>query len=354
MADDQTTDQKTEEPTLRRLEKALEEGQIAFSAELISGLMLLAGVAFFWLMGRWFFDSLMTVIRERITFIEKVIAYPETLLLAIRRDLTQAGVMCAAVVVPLIVLVLVSGFLQTRFNLTTKPLVLKWGRLSPIGGIKRIFSTRSVNRGAIAIAKASSIGIAAWFLTRARLGEIASSGQSSLEHAITVGAELMLAIGFLSAVLMVFAGAIDYAFQYWKQNQELRMTLQEVRDENKDSEGDPMIKARMRRIAAEISKKRTIDQIPRATVLVTNPTHFAVALRYSPDESEAPVVIAKGADFMAKAMIAAARKHGVAVVERKPVARYLYANAKEGQEIPFEMFQAVAEILNFIKGLEAA
>jgi flagellar biosynthetic protein FlhB len=129
------------------------------------------------------------------------------------------------------------------------------------------------------------------------------------------------------------------------------MTMQEVRDEHKDIEGDPQIKARIRRIANEISKKRMMQAIPKATVVVTNPTHFAVALRYDPEESPAPVVIAKGADFLAEQIIKVAKLNGVAVVERKPVARFLYFNVNVGKTIPAEMFQAVAEIINFIRQL---
>ena len=351
MADETPADQKTEAPTARRVERALEEGQVAFSSELLSGLLLLTGMFFLLLMGKWFFDALRTVIRERITFTEGVIAYPETLLLAVRRDLMQAGAICAALMIPLISVLLMAGFLQTRFNISFKPLVWNWGRLRLSNGMKRIFSTRSLNRGGIALAKAGAIGVAIYFITRARLGEIAAAGQTTLIHAVEVGGQLILAIGFLAAALMVVVGMIDYAFQYWKQQQDLRMSLQEVRDENKELEGDPLVKARIRRVANEMSRRRTLSKVPEATVVVTNPTHFAVALKYDPDVSDAPLVIAKGADHLAQQIIKVAKEHGVAVVERKPVARYLYANVKEGQPIPFEMFQAVAEILNFIRTL---
>lgn len=351
MANDQASD-KTEDPTARKLEKALEEGQIAFSSELLGGLMLLTGMLFFLIMGKWFFDSLRGLLRERITLVEPMIANPESLLLAIRRDITQAGMICASMILPITAVVLFASFMQTRFNLTTKPLALNWGRMQPASGIKRMFSTRSVNRGGVAIAKASAIVAAVYFLTLSRFGEIASAGQSTLHHALSVGGSLILAIGLLSAGLMVIVGIIDYAFQWWKQREELRMTLQEVRDENKESEGDPLLKARMRRVAGEMSKKRMMSDVPRASVVVTNPTHFAVALRYDPSESAAPIVLAKGADFLAKQIIKVAQENGVAIVERKPVARFLYAKAEIGEEIPYEIFQAVAEILNFIKRLE--
>ncbi len=352
MSDDQTADQKTEEPTARKLEKAFEEGQIAFSSELLSGLVLLTGTFFFLIMGKWFFDSLRSIIRERITYVEPMIQHPESLLIAIRRDFMQAGTLCLALVLPVAMVVLLAAFLQTRFNLTMKPLALNWNRMQPINGIKQMFSTRALNRGGIAVAKAASIVTAVYFLTRNKLGEIAATGHSTLDHAIDVGGELVLAIGFLSAGLMVVVGIVDYAFQWWKQQQDLRMTLQEVRDENKESDGDPQIKARIRRVANEMSKKRMMKDVPRATVVITNPTHYAVALRYDPSVSAAPIVVAKGADFLAQQIIKIAQEHGVAIVERKPVARFLYAKVKIGQQIPFEIFQAVAEILNFIKRLE--
>jgi flagellar biosynthetic protein FlhB len=351
MAADQTGD-KTEDPTARKLEKALEEGQIAFSSELLGGLMLLAGMFFFLIMGRWFFEALRGLIRERITLVEPMIANPDTLLLAIRRDVTQAGLICASMILPITVVILFASFLQTRFNLTTKPLALNWGRLQPASGIKRMFSSRSVNRGGVAIAKASAIVIAVYFVTLSKFGDIASAGQSTLNHALSVGGSLILAIGFLSAGLMVIVGIVDYAYQWWKQREDLRMTLQEVRDEHKESEGDPQLKARVRRLAGEMSKKRMMSDVPNSSVVITNPTHFAVALRYDPGEAAAPVVLAKGADFLAKQIIKVAKEHGVPVVERKPVARFLFAKAEIGEEIPYEIFQAVAEILNFIKRLE--
>ena len=351
MSDDKTQDQKTEEPTPRRLEKALEEGQIAFSTELLGGLAILVGMFFFLLAGKWFFDLLNGILRERLTFVEPMISYPETILLALRRDITQAGWACFGLIIPIMAITLVAGFLQTKFNLTTKPLALNWTKLQPDKGLKRIFSTRALNRGAVAMAKAAAITVAVCWLTRARFESIAAAGSSTFAHTIDEGAQLVLAVGFLSAVLMVIVGVADYAFQWWKQRQELKMSLQEVRDEHKESEGDPQIKARIRRLQTELRKKRMLGDVSRATVVVTNPTHFAVALRYDTSESDAPVVIAKGADYLAFKIIEIAKENGIAVVERKPVARFLYANVEIGHPIPFELFQAVAEILNFIKHL---
>jgi flagellar biosynthetic protein FlhB len=223
--------------------------------------------------------------------------------------------------------------------------------MDPMEGWKKLFSVRAVNRGGIALAKSTCIILVSYWLTVNKLGEISATGQSTLEYAIDLGTQLVLYVGLLAAILMTVVGAIDYGFQWWKQRQDLRMTMQEVRQEHKESEGDPQIKARIRRIASQMSKKRMMQEVPKATVVITNPTHFAVALRYDEAESLAPIVVAKGADFLAQQIIKVAKENGVAVVERKPVARFLYFNVKLGKPIPAEMFQAVAEIISFIQQL---
>jgi flagellar biosynthetic protein FlhB len=351
MSENNTSDQKTEEATPRRLERAFEEGQIAFSSELVSGLMLIVGVLFFLTMGGWFVGMMKDILRERITSFEPMVRHPESILLSIKQHVIQAGVACLALILPVTAVILGGALLQTQFNISSKSLAWNWSRMDPFQGIKRIFSLRSINRGGIAVAKAACIILASYWMTVGRMGEITAAGQSSLENAIDLGTTLVLYVGLLTAVLMTIVGAFDYGFQWWKHRQDLRMTMQEVRDEHKDIEGDPQIKARIRRIANEISKKRMMQAIPKATVVVTNPTHFAVALRYDPEESPAPVVIAKGADFLAEQIIKVAKLNGVAVVERKPVARFLYFNVNVGKTIPAEMFQAVAEIINFIRQL---
>jgi flagellar biosynthetic protein FlhB len=196
--------------------------------------------------------------------------------------------------------------------------------------------------------------LAAYLITISRLKAITLSGMTTYGELIGLGAELLLWIGFATAVLMVVIGALDLAFQIWKQKQDLMMTKQEIKDEHKDTEGDPMIRARVRKLQSELARKKVAQEVPKATVVITNPTHYAVALKFVTGENSAPVVIAKGTDHLAKQIIRIAKEHGIAVIERKPVARFLYANVKVGREIPVELYQAVAEILNFIKRAERA
>ncbi len=348
------SEQPTEEPTARRWEKAFEEGQLAFSSELIGGLIVLAAMFFFWFGSKWFFDALLNSLRQRLTFFEPMISHPNSLVLAIRQNVEQVGLVCLGFMLPLVVVTLLGGVLQTRFNLSSKPLNLDWKKISPQSGFKRIFSTRSLNRGLISIAKATAVILAGYFIAVARWRQISHSGMGTFGQLIQVGAELLMLIGFATAVLLVVIGALDLAFQIWKQKKDLMMTKQEVREENKDSEGDPQIRARIRKLQSELARKKVVQEVPKATVVITNPTHYAVALRFEPGESGAPVVIAKGSDHLAKQIIRVAKEHGIAVVERKPVARFLYAHVKVGREIPVELYRVVAEILNFIKRAEQA
>lgn len=347
-------DQPTEEPTARKWEKAFEDGQLAFSTELVGGLIILMAMLFFLGLGKWFFDAILNSIRERLTFFEPMISHPDSLVLAIRRNVQQVGWVCMGLMLPLAAITILSGVLQTRFNLTTKPLALNWGKISPQSGFKRIFSTRSLNRGLMSIAKSAAIVAAAYYLTVARMEEVTFSGNCTFGEMLMIGADLLLAIGLATAILLVVIGVVDLGFQIWKQKQDLMMTKQEVRDEHKDTDGDPQIRARIRKLRSELASKNIIQEVPKATVVITNPTHFAVALRFKPGESNAPVVIAKGADHLAKQIIRVAKENGVAVIERKPIARFLYAHVKVGREIPTELYQAVAEILNFIRRAERA
>ncbi len=344
-----TADQKTEEPTARRLEKALEEGQIAFSSELMGGIVMLAGVFFFLIFGKWFFDTILATIRQRLTQFSPMIEEQNTLLSALKQSLLEVALAGGAMMMFVVVFAAFAGTFQTRFNLTFKPLNLDWKKINPASGVKRIFSSRSVTRGLVAIAKSTAIIITTWYLVRAKLTPISRSGALGFEEIIGLGCQLILATGLATAVLMVVIGFVDYIFQRWKQHQELKMSQQEIRDENKDLEGDPLIKARIRRLQNERVRSRMLEAVPQATVVVTNPTHYAVALRYERSENEAPVVVAKGKDALALKIIEVAKQNGVAVVQRKPLARFMYANVEIGQPIPFELYQAIAEILNFIR-----
>ena len=249
---------------------------------------------------------------------------------------------------PLMAMIIVVGALQTRFNISMKPLNVKWNKLSPQSGLKRIFSTRSVNRGVVAILKTIAIIIAGYWITMAHFEQISTSGFSNYPHMLAIGSSIILQVGLVTALLMVVVGIGDLGFQIWKQNKDLMMTKQEIRDEQKDIEGSPELKARIRKIQNEMSQKRMAREVPEATVVITNPTHFAVALKYEAGEAGAPTVVAMGKGKMAEQIIERATDAKVRVLRIPLLARALYFTSDLGAEIAEGLYNAVAIILAYV------
>jgi flagellar biosynthetic protein FlhB len=245
-----------------------------------------------------------------------------------------------------------AGLLQTNFNVSFKPMELDLKKMSVVSGFGRIFSMKSVVRGAQAIANATIIICIIYFVARSKIEEISLAGFGTFRDLMFAMCGILLYASIAIAAMMLFLGILDLAYQKYKHLQELQMSMQDIKDEHKESDGDPLIKARIRRLQMEMGQKRMMADVPKASVVITNPTHFAVAIQYDRETMAAPVVLAKGADHLAHKIIEVAKENGVEV-QRKPVARFLYANVEIGDVIPAELFAAVAEILNFVNRLRS-
>jgi flagellar biosynthetic protein FlhB len=243
---------------------------------------------------------------------------------------------------------LLSGGLQSGFQFTPKVLGFKPDKLDPIAGFGRVFSKTSLVHGAVDFLKLLAIGGAMWLAARTLLHdplfqspvETAYLGQFIHRSALSLFARLLFALGVIAA--------ISYGYEKFKTSRDLMMTRQEVKDERKQAEGDAFVKSAMRRMARRLMQKQMLAAVPTADVVVTNPTHYAVALKYERGVDSAPVVLAKGDNRLALRIKAIAAEHGVPTVENRPVARFLFAAGKVGEPIPSELFQAVAEILAFV------
>ncbi|MCD0459810.1 flagellar biosynthesis protein FlhB [Roseiconus lacunae] len=350
----QDKDQRTEDATPQRLRKAREEGQIGFSSEFVSAVMLAICTGFFWFGGTWFVGTICESISRRLTSFDLVLLDPRQIVRVVIDETFQVGAAVLMLIIPVGVVAAVTGLLQTSFNLSTKPLELKVDKMSVVQGFKKIFSIRSVVRGALAIAKSTVIICIAVFVGWGRIGDIASSGLSTSAEMLGYLGSLLIHTSLAIAATITVISLADLGFQKWKHLQDMKMSRQDLKDEQKQTEGDPMVRARLKQLQAEMSRKRMLSDVPKASVVITNPTHFAVALQYDRMSMDAPIVVAKGADHLAKKIIKIAKENGVAVVERKPVARFLYKNVDIGKAIPFELYQAVAEILNFVQRMRSA
>ena len=353
MAEDQTDDsQKTEDPTHRRLEQAREKGQVARSQEINHWFMILAITIVIGVFGGSVLDGVARSVR-------RFVAEPE----AIRIDSGQLRAVLAevgwqlglAMLVPVLVIVLaalMAGFIQNGLVISTEPIMPKLEKLSPRKGFKRLFSTRSLVDFVKGTAKISIVALVVVVLVwpdRSLLGDILDFGAVDflrLLKAIT----MRVLIGVLS--VMTIIAAVDFLYQKQQHFKQLRMSRQELKEEFKQSEGDPAIKSRLRQIRMERARKRMMAAVPEADVVITNPTHYAVALKYEPERMSAPVLVAKGADLIALRIREVAKEHDVAIVENPPLSRALYDGVELDQEIPAEHYKAVAEVIGYVMRLK--
>jgi len=346
MADD--LGDKTEQPTERKRTETREKGNVARSQDLNTAGLLLAGAAAMQFLGPGVVDTLQGILRQFLT----TDAY---------RDLDAASVTKIAWdvmgtllsgVLPFMAAMaaaaLALNLVQVGFFATTEPLVPKFARLNPLEGVKRIFSIAGLVKLGVSIGKIAVVAtIAAWF-TWAQLGHLLETVQ--YETGVFFGdiGMSMIALAFQLAAALVILAMLDYGFQLWKFNKDIMMTKQEVRDEMKNMEGDPLIRQRRREAHRKLATAQELRQVQDADVVITNPTELAVAIKYDADTMPAPIVVAKGADQMAARIRKIAAEHGVPIVEKKPLAQALYKTIKPGQPIPVELYEAVAEILAYV------
>ena len=339
-------DNKSEAPTQRRRDEARREGNVVNSPDLASALAILAGGTALAMTGYQLGRGLLTHLHDGLGGIGIDRWTSEHSLLSGRWLLAGVFSLSGVVVLAVMATGILSGLLQSGWNFSPQALKWDWNRLSLMQGFSRIASKEAVMRGVWAVLKLSLIftvaGIAAMQFIDSRehsrpislLGEVTPAWQQGQTIILTVGGALLA------------LGAGDYLFRWFQHEQKLRMSREELKQEHKDDQGDPQLKAQIKRRQKEVAKQRSLADVPTSTVVLTNPTHFAIALRYSPEEKGgAPRVVSKGADGFARRITQVARKHGVPVLERKPLARALFRSVEIGQEIPWEFYQAVAEIL---------
>lgn len=347
MADDQGLD-RSELPTQRRRDEARAMGQFAYSHELINGLLLLGGsIGLSWI-GATLAQGLNNDFHSQFARLAKDITVDgvySQLTMIFGQGFQLTGWFLAS----LFVIGLAANLAQAGFHINSDSLGPKWERINPAENWNRIFSWEGAMRGGISLAKVAILAVVAWWVLNGRGPQISSLAEGLLGRSVAsawgLSIEMLIDI---SAVLLVMGGA-DYGLQWYRHEMRLRMTREELKQERKDEDGDPHVIAKRRQRAREIAtQRRMLLDVPKAAVVITNPTHLAIALRYERGVDPAPVVIAKGRDQFAFQIAAKARRHGIPVIERKPVAQALFKTVKVGQEIPQALFVAVSEVLAYI------
>ncbi len=350
--------EKTEPATEKKLSDARKEGQVAKSREIANGfgIMALFLILRFWVptMGRQFlsiFQVFYGRIAEQVVFWQGYMPQNDTRLI-FRRMLLQSVIIMGPILLIGLLIAFLSDVAQVGWKPTMKPMQPKLSKFNPLSGLKKIISVNSLVELVKAIAKIGLIAYMCYNYLKDKWGLLFVLYDMTLPEALNLLLRTVTDLGIrIAAVYMVIAFA-DFAYQKWKFAKDMRMTKQEIKDEYKQSEGDPQIKGRIRQKMREASQRRMMQDLPKADVVITNPTHYAVAIRYDPEVAEAPTVLAKGADHLAQRIKEIARENKVEIVENKPLARMLYANVEVGEAVPPELYQAVAEVLAFVYHLQ--
>lgn len=338
--------ERTESATPRRLEKAREEGQIARSQELSTFVVLFAGAGGVWFMGASLMERLSSVMKRALQFGSGQNADPQFMVLRLNELMGDALLGMLPLLLLLSVVALAAPLLLNGWIFT--PPKFDFQRLNPASGLGRIFSLSGLAELAKATAKALVIGgIAAWVMWHNREALLSLVGYSVADGS-AVMADLLGSSALTVVCGMLVIAAIDVPYQLWNYHSKLRMTREEVRQEAKETDGDPQVKARIRNVQREAARRRMMAEVPKADVIVTNPIHYAVALRYHGDSMRAPKVVAKGAHLLAQRIRELGEEHHVPVLEAPPLARALYHHTELGDEIPETLYTTVAELLAYV------
>ncbi|EKY3089104.1 flagellar biosynthesis protein FlhB [Cronobacter dublinensis] len=346
MSDD--SDDKTEAPTPHRLEKAREEGQIPRSRELTSMLMLLVGVAVLWVGGSLLARQLAAMLAHGLHFDHSIINDPKLVVGQISFLIKQSLMALVPLIMGLVIVAMFAPMLLGGLLFNTKAVAFKFNKLNPLPGIKRIFSSQSLAELLKAIMKSALVGVVAgcflWYNWPDMMRLISESPVAAMRDAMNLVA-LCCVLIVMGMVPMV---GFDVFWQIISHTKKLRMSRQDIRDEFKNQEGDPHVKGRIRQQQREAARRRMMADVPKADVIVNNPTHYSVALQYDENKMNAPKVVAKGAGLVALRIREIGNEHRIPMLEAPPLARALYRHAEIGQQIPGQLYAAVAEVLAWV------
>ncbi len=351
MAENDKDQERTEQATPKRKEEARRKGQTAKSREIPSVAVLGISLILLYFYGSGMTEQLMDLMVSAFRLSGDTLVDRGNFI----RILTDFAFRSFSIMFLFFVSVLAAGILanvvQVGFMITTEAVAPKFSKLDPIKGLGRLFSLQALVEFLKSLLKLGIVGTAAWLMVHRELGGIFPLVRQSTGQILVYIAGVSFRIMLVTTLVLVLLALLDYMYQRWEYEKSLRMTRQEVKEEFKQTEGDPLIKSRIRRLQREIARRRMMAAVPKADVIITNPDHLAVAIRYDP-RGFAPVVIAKGAGFIAEKIKDLGRRHGIPLVENKPVAQLLYKTVNVNQYIPENLYRAVAEILAYVYSLK--
>lgn len=345
-------EERTEPATQRRRDEARERGHVARSMDLNAAIVLLSALLALNFFGRSWIDGILGELQQALENFGSVDVDRDDVGALLMRSASAMGL----AMLPFLAMVVIGGlagnFLQIGFLFTGHPLIPTLEKMDPIAGLQRIFSRRSAVRLVVDVLKTAAIGVVVFWTIWGERHALAALMERELGSIVRYLVEMMFLVSMRAILVLLLLAFLDYAYQRFQYEQDIRMSRQEVREELKRYEGDPKIRERRRAIQRQIAMQRMMARVPKATVVITNPTELAIALEYDKEKMDAPTVTAKGAGLLAQRIREVATENSVPVIQRPEVARVLYKTVDVGQQIPAELYQAVAEILAYVYRLK--
>ena len=343
--------EKTEEPTSRKLEKAREEGQVARSTELPAASVTIAALGMLYLTGDTLIHKMAEAFVSGFNFDRKLVHSPNLLPAIFGHEVLESFILIAPLLLLTITIAIASSGATGGFLFSTKAIAPKGSKLNPLNGLKRMFGTKALVELGKALLKFTLVtGMVTWVLYD-NVSTLNNIGKMAFEPAMAVAGQLLAKSALIMACALILIAAIDVPFQRWEFMKSMRMSIQDIKDEMKDMEGRPEVKAQIRRRQREMANRRMIDNVKDADVVITNPEHFAVALSYDPNGDTAPILLAKGTDEVAARIRAEAEKHGIEIFRAPPLARALYFTTDLDQPVPEDLYYAVAQVIAYVFNL---
>jgi flagellar biosynthetic protein FlhB len=344
--------EKTESATPRRRQKAREEGQVAKSNEIASVLVLLVGISVLFMFSAYFYPKLERVIQGIAQFQEIPAVDKPFCIYLLKRSVTYFLVFVLPVMGAVFIAAFIANYAQVGFHISGKAITPKLSKFDIVKGFGRLFSLRSLVDLAKTIIKLAVIGSVAYIAVKGEVADILKLYNEDVAYIFLFILKGFLKIFIWVLIVMIVVAVADYSYQKWQLEKDMRMTKQEVKEEHKDTEGDPLVKSRIRSLQQQAARKRMMSSVPDADVVVTNPTHLAVAIQYDPLKMNAPKVVAKGAGLVARRIREIAKEHHVPVVENKELARNLYKAIDVGETVGSEFYKGIAELLAYVYKLK--
>ncbi len=340
--------EKTEKATPKKRQESRKKGQVAKSQDVSTAVILLAVFLFLMFGASYIGAVVMDLFRH--SFQEYMLMdLTESSFNLITIDLLkQFAILLAPIMGIAFIAAFIGSYVQVGALFSAEPLQPKLEKIDPIKGAKRIFSMRAIVELLKSVLKISFVGAVAFAVLWMRIDEVLGLSFKSVKDSLMVISSMTVQVGIAASLALLFLSLFDYIYQKYDFEKNIRMSKQDIKDEYKNIEGDPLIKSKIKQRQREMAMRRMMQEVPEADVVVTNPTHFAIALKYDGEKMDAPVVIAKGVDFMAQKIKLIAKENNVEMVENRPLARALYDSAEVGQAVPEEFFKAVAEILAYV------